>query len=51
MPPIQSQISLLPYNTFHIDVQAKYFVEIHTEEELQALFDTEVFQTEKKIML
>jgi UDP-N-acetylmuramate dehydrogenase len=48
---MQSNVSLLPYNTFHIDVQAKYFVELHSEEELQELFATEIFKQEKKLML
>jgi UDP-N-acetylmuramate dehydrogenase len=48
---IQSNISLLPYNTFQIAVQAKYFVEISTVEELQELFTSKIFQEEKKLIL
>ena len=48
---IQSNISLLPYNTFQIDAKAKYFVEISTIEELQELFATEIFKQEKKLIL
>jgi malic enzyme len=51
LPSIQSQISLFPYNTLRIDVQAKYFVEIRTEEELQALFASKIFHQEKRIIL
>ncbi|MDR0369533.1 MAG: hypothetical protein LBH96_03295 [Candidatus Peribacteria bacterium] len=48
---IQSNISLFPYNTMQIDVQTKYFVEIHSEEELQELFASEIFQQEKRQIL
>ena len=48
---IQRDVSLLPYNTFQIDVKAKYFVEISTLEELQELFATDIFQQEKKLIL
>ena len=51
MLQIQKDVSLLPYNTFHIDVEAKYFVEISSLEELQELFTTEVFKQEKKLIL
>ncbi|MCB0495223.1 MAG: UDP-N-acetylmuramate dehydrogenase [Cyclobacteriaceae bacterium] len=34
---IQEHVSLQPYNTFGIDANARYFVEIRTEEELVAL--------------
>jgi UDP-N-acetylmuramate dehydrogenase len=51
MLSFQSSVSLLPYNTFHLDVQAKYFVEITAEETLQELFASEIFQKEKKLIL
>jgi UDP-N-acetylmuramate dehydrogenase len=51
MMKIQSNVSLLPYNTFHIDVQAAYFVEIFSMEELQELFQHPIFQSEKKLIL
>jgi UDP-N-acetylmuramate dehydrogenase len=51
MLDIQSNVSLLYYNTFQIAVQAKYFVEISTLEQLQELFTSEIFQAEKKLIL
>ncbi|MDR2190650.1 MAG: hypothetical protein LBP53_05725 [Candidatus Peribacteria bacterium] len=51
MLSFQSQLSLLPYNTFHVDVQAKYFVEITSKEELLELFSSDLFQKEKKLIL
>jgi UDP-N-acetylmuramate dehydrogenase len=51
MLTIQSTVSLLPYNTFHIDVKAKYLVEIHSEEELNELFISEIFKQEKKLII
>ena len=48
---IQKDISLLSYNTFQIDVKAKYFVEISTIEELNELFAMDVFKQEKKQIL
>jgi len=32
---IQQNISLKPYNTFGIECEARYFVSVHTIEELQ----------------
>lgn len=51
MLTIQSNISLLPYNTFQIDVKAKYFVEIQSIEDLQELFQYPIFQSEKRLIL
>jgi UDP-N-acetylmuramate dehydrogenase len=38
MLQIQEYVSLLPYNTFRVEAQARYFVEIHRKEELFWLF-------------
>ncbi|MDR2540912.1 MAG: UDP-N-acetylmuramate dehydrogenase [Candidatus Peribacteria bacterium] len=51
MLSIQSNISLLSYTTFRIDVQTKYFVEIHSESDFQELFSSPIFQQEKKQIL
>ncbi|MDD2536896.1 MAG: UDP-N-acetylmuramate dehydrogenase [Candidatus Absconditabacteria bacterium] len=51
MIDIQSDVSLLPYNTFQVDVQAKYFVDIHQEEDLEELFETGIFAKEKHLIL
>ncbi len=48
---VQEHISLKSYNTFQIDVQAKYFVEIHSDEELRQLFLSDFFKEEKKLIL
>jgi len=37
---IQENISLKPYNTFGIDVQAKRFTQVNSITELQHLFKT-----------
>lgn len=48
---IQENISLKPYNTFQIDVKAKYFVEIKSEEELRQLFLSDIFKKEKRLII
>lgn len=39
------------YNTFGINVLAKYFTEINSEEDLSSLLGNEIFKTNKKIFL
>ncbi len=38
---IKENISLLPFNTFRIDVKAKYFVEVKSVEDLQVVLQSE----------
>ena len=42
---ILKDISLLPYNTFGIDVKTHYFIEYSTVDDLKYLLDTELFKT------
>ena len=44
---ISENISLNPYNTFGIDVEAKLFVEINSEEILQEIIADKNFSTEE----
>ncbi|TSA50679.1 MAG: UDP-N-acetylmuramate dehydrogenase [Sphingobacteriales bacterium] len=48
---ISENISLLPFNTFHIDVKAKYFAEIKTENDFSELFGEEKFRSQQKLIL
>ena len=48
---IKENISLLPYNTFGIDVKAKYFCEIETIETLQELLQNDIFKTNQYLVL
>jgi UDP-N-acetylmuramate dehydrogenase len=48
---IQSQQSLQAYNTFGVDVNAKYFAEVHTVEELQDILQTEQLKTSSLLVL
>ena len=48
---IKENISLLPFNTFGIDVKAKYFCEIETIETLQELLKNDVFKTNQYLVL
>jgi UDP-N-acetylmuramate dehydrogenase len=48
---IQKSISLLPFNTFHIDVAAKYFAEIKTETDFEELLSDEKFRSQQKLIL
>jgi UDP-N-acetylmuramate dehydrogenase len=48
---IVENVSLLPYNTFGIDVNAKYFAIIRSLEEAEALFASRQFKENKHLIL
>lgn len=48
---IQENISLLPYNTFRIDVNAKYFAEVVSIDDLKELVSSEIFKNNKRFVL
>lgn len=48
---LQKNISLKPYNTFAVDVQADFFCEIHNEQELFELISMDVFATQPHLIL
>lgn len=48
---IQSHVSLKPYNTFGIDVNARYWVEINQQEDLQTLLPLTEFLDTPKLLL
>lgn len=48
---IKQDISLKPYNTFGIDVKAKYFAEIKNEQDLEELFMSRAAKEEKLLIL
>lgn len=48
---IKENVSLLPYNTFKIDVQSKYFVSIKSLDEAKALFQSKIFKENKHLIL
>ena len=51
MPFLQENVSLKPYNTFGIDVKAKYFVEIKSEVDLAEVFNHPIAKTQKLLVL
>ncbi|WP_412467236.1 UDP-N-acetylmuramate dehydrogenase [Pedobacter sp. KLB.chiD] len=51
MLQIQENISLKPYNSFGIDVQAKSFAEIFSEDELKSLFEHELVKNQKLLII
>lgn len=51
MPDIKQNISLRSFNTFGIDVKAKYFVRITSIQDLQQLIKTEIYQNERRLAL
>jgi UDP-N-acetylmuramate dehydrogenase len=51
MLSIQSHVSLKPYNTFGIDVDARYWVEINHENDLQTLLSISDFLNTPKLIL
>jgi UDP-N-acetylmuramate dehydrogenase len=48
---IEENISLLPYNTFGIEVNAKFFVQIESVDELKELIQSDVYKREKRLIL
>src|ERR1041385_3191108 len=48
---IKQNISLKPFNTFAIDVQAEYFTEIGSLTEFQALREEKVYADQKPLVL
>ncbi len=48
---ISENISLLRYNTFQIDVAAKYFAEIKSENDFSELLREEKFRSQQKLIL
>ncbi len=51
MIDIEENISLRSYNTFGIDVKAKYFTRISTKEDLQQLILTSTYQNNNSLIL
>lgn len=48
---IEENVSLKRYNTFGVDVNARYFVEIKTEDDLQEVITNQEFNKDKKLFL
>ena len=48
---IQENISLKPYNTFAIDVKAKFFAAVANESNLKTVFENEIAQNNKLLIL
>ena len=48
---IEENISLLPYNTFGIDVNAKFFVQVESVDQLKELIPSDVYTKEKRLIL
>ncbi len=48
---IQSDISLLPFNTFHIEASARYFAEVKTFDDIADLQAQAIFKENKKFIL
>jgi UDP-N-acetylmuramate dehydrogenase len=48
---VQQNISLLPFNTFHINVGAKYFTEIKSVDDLRQLLSEDVYKNNERLVL
>ncbi len=48
---VVKNISLKNLNTFGVDVNSKYFVEIYSEEELKQVLNSEEFPNHQKLIL
>lgn len=51
MLDIQQHISLKPYNTFAVEVEADFFVELKEEKDIFDLISTDVFATQPRLIL
>lgn len=51
MIEIKENFELLRYNTFRIDVKAKYFIEVSNEEEISELLRSEVYNKNSHLIL
>lgn len=51
MIKIEENVNLKPYNTFGIEVHARYFCKISTEEQLQELLSKNVYKNERHLIL
>jgi len=51
MLQILENVSLKPYNSFAIDVNAHYFAEIKSAQELKELFETNLLKTQKLLVV
>jgi UDP-N-acetylmuramate dehydrogenase len=50
-PLIKENVDLLPFNTFRISARARYFVVIRSIEEIQAVFHTDIFKNNRRLIL
>ncbi len=48
---IQENFSLKKYNTFGIDIKAKYFAEVYSTDELRTILSDSNFKNENKLIL
>jgi UDP-N-acetylmuramate dehydrogenase len=51
MITIQENVSLLPFNTFGIDVNARFFGVVRTLDEVQSLIRSDIFKKEKHLIV
>jgi len=51
MIDIQKNISLKPYNTFAVDVQADFFTEVKNEQDILDLISNDIFTTQPHLIL
>ncbi len=51
MLPLQENVNLLPFNTFHIDVNARYFVSAKSVDDVTSLLDEDIFRQNRRIFL
>ena len=51
MPILQENVSLKPFNTFGIDVNANYFAEVKSEADLQEVFNNPIAKTQNLLVL
>lgn len=48
---ISENVSLKKYNTFGVDASARYFAEVHSDDEMNGILGDSIFKNEKKLFL
>lgn len=51
MIPVQNKVDLKPYNTFGLEVQARYFTEVFSESDFITLQQTDVYKTTRHLII
>ncbi len=51
MLPVEENVELLPYNTFHIQASARYFVRVKSARDVSEVIQSDLFKLNKRLIL